>query len=561
MTERKITKQLNANVGGACGNKTLKRYGSMYVLMFALWMCLSFFFVAVVAREYAYSDSVLINVLLTLNAMFILYFWLNGTKDVVYVLWYYAFRDRLAKFDKVIHKKKPVEGAKVSLLYCTCNDFNGVALEKCMHQDYPGCKYVILDDSKKPEYIQMIDEFAREHPEVEMVRRVEHTGFKAGNLNNYLKNRKDEYDYFAILDSDEIVPDTFVTDCLKFFNYYSNVGIVQCNHKSVNNVNAFMNLFHIGVDSHWPTYQTVKHHNGFMSLLGHGAIISRECVENAGFFDEVVAEDLVFCIKARNAGYLCAFNVSTVCEEEYPIDYLAFKKRHNKWTQGNMEFIKRYTVPILKSNMRWFEKMDIFLFTYNLPLTAFFTLYILINVSVLPLLGYKLHYPVWLIVPTIVFFIAPMANDFITYTFTSKKLPLHHVLYYMFSTFVLYGSMFWVSLKSSFMGMLPKTKAKFLVTPKDTHKITFTEAIKFNKDELMFAVVLTAISVTCSHSILPVLLIVLPSVLCVWLTVMSNEKTEVKTKETTKAAAEEDDLAETISNLVLPMRNGYAKYR
>jgi len=30
-------------------------------------------------------------------------------------------------------------------------------------------------------------------------------------------------------------------------------------------------------------------------------------------------------------------------------NYLAFKKRHSKWTQGNMEFIKKYTVRILRS--------------------------------------------------------------------------------------------------------------------------------------------------------------------------------------------------------------------
>lgn len=506
----------------------LEKSNKLYVFVLSAWVILSSFFVVICIKEYGYANhNIFIKILLTLNALFILYFWLNGTKDVVYVLWYYMFKNKLEKYDKEIHKVEPVKNAKVSLLYCTCNDFNGEALEKCMHQDYPNCKFIILDDSKKPEYINAIDEFAGKHKNVEVIRRTEHRGFKAGNLNNYLMNRKDEYDYFAILDSDEVVPDDFVTDCLRFFNYYSNVGIVQCSHKSTNNINPFMDLFHIGVDSHWPTYQTVKHHNGFMSLLGHGAVISKECIVAADYFDEVVAEDLVFCIRARTKGYMCAFNISTVCEEEYPIDYLAFKKRHNKWTQGNMEFIKCYTMPILKSKMNWFEKMDIFLFTYNLPLTAFFTLYILINISILPLLGYELHYPAWLIIPTIIFFIAPMANDFITYTFTDKKLPFFHVLKYMFCTFILYGSMFWVSLKASFLGMLPKTKAKFLVTPKDTHSISFKEAIDFNKDELIFAVILASISIACANSVLPVLLILIPSVLCIWLTIMSNTKEEL----------------------------------
>lgn len=503
--------------------RKLNRDNSLYITMMIVWSVLAFFFILIAVREYSYSNSVLINIILTFNAIFILYFWLNGTKDLLYVLWFYTFKESLIKYDDKIQKVKPIQNARVSLLYCTCDDFNGHALEQCMHQDYSNCRYIILDDSKKEEYIKEIDEFIRRHPEVELIRRKQHNGFKAGNLNNYLKNHND-YDYFAILDSDEIVPDDFVSGCLKYFAYYDNVGIVQCNHETTNNFNPFMNLFHIGVDSHWGTYQTMKHHYGFMSLLGHGAMVSRECIVDANYFDEVVAEDLIFCIKARNKGYMCAFNLGTKCKEEYPIDYLAFKKRHNKWTQGNMEFIKGYTIPILKSKMKWFEKLDIFLFTYNLPLTAFFSLYVLINICILPLLGYQLHYPSWLIIPTIIFFIAPMANDFITYTFTSRRLPFHHVIWYMFNTFLLYGSMFWISLKSSFVGIFPKTKAVFIVTPKNTHRITLWKAIKFNKDEIIFGIILNTISYLCTGSIVSVLLITLPSFLCIFLTLMSNQR-------------------------------------
>jgi hypothetical protein len=76
-------------------------------------------------------------------------------------------------------------------------------------------------------------------------------------------------------------------------------------------------------------------------------------------------------------------------------------KRHSKWTQGNMEFIKRYTGTILRSPMRWFEKLDIVLFTYSLPLTAVFSLFVAMHVIVLPLMGYTLVYPLWMLVPTL----------------------------------------------------------------------------------------------------------------------------------------------------------------
>ena len=304
-----------------------------------------------------------------------------------------------------------------------------------------------------------IDRFAKRH-HVKVVRRKDKTGFKAGNLNNYLMRSIEREDYFVILDSDEIIPRNFCKEALRYFD---NVGIVQANHIATRNRTKFMKLFHIGVNSHWPTYQTVKAHCGFMSLLGHGAMVSRKCYEATGGIPHVVAEDLCFSIEARNCGYYVAFAPSIICQEEYPVDYLAFKKRHNKWTQGNLEFIRVYTKRILASKMTWFEKLDIMLFTYNLPLTAFFSFYIFINIMFLPMLGYSLHYPSWLLIPTIIFFIAPMANDAITWF---RKVKILHLIKYMLMTFVLYGSMLFVSMKASFLGLVGR-KAIFLVTPKE----------------------------------------------------------------------------------------------
>lgn len=497
----------------------MKKSKKLYVTMLTIWTILISFFVPALIMEYQFSDSLLINFLLTMNGLFIMYFWLNGVKDVTYVLWYYGSKKNLTCYANRVADMPLPENKRITLVYCTCNDFNGVALERCMHQTYPGCHYAILDDSKQEAYIKEIDKFAKKHPEVEVVRRIDHSGFKAGNLNNYLLNH-DDYDYFVILDSDEVIPDRFVEKALKYFEYYGNIGIVQCNHKAINNINKFMKLFHIGVNSHWPTYQTVKHRCGFMSLLGHGAMVSKECYRAVGKVPHVVAEDLCFTIEARDKGYYCAFAPDIVCGEEYPIDYIAFKKRHNKWTQGNMEFIKTYTMRILKSNMNWFEKLDIFLFTYNLPLTAFFSIYIIMNVAILPALGYELHYPPWLIVPTIIFFFAPMVNDFITYF---GKVKFLHLCSYMFNTFVLYGSMLFVSLKSSLLGIFGK-KAVFLVTPKDSQKISVWEAIKQNKDELIFAVVMTTMSEFFHKSFLPVALLVIPAILSVHLTRISNSE-------------------------------------
>ena len=280
-----------------------------------------------------------------------------------------------------------------------------------------------------------------------------------------------------------------------------------------------MKLFHIGVNSHWPTYQTMKHFYGFSTMLGHGAMISRECYLAAGGFPNLVAEDLCLSIEARNHGYYVAFAPNIVCEEEYPVDYVAFKKRHSKWTQGNLEFIKRYTGKIIKSKMKWYEKADIVLFTYNLPLTAIFAFFIFLNLVFAPLLNINLGavYKLWMIIPTVIFFFSPMLNDFIVWT--TKFNPLRNLAYF-FGVIVLYGSMLTTSLISALLGMCGK-KAKFIVTPKTATKITFWQAVKFQKNEILFSSLFLTIGLIM-HNVLSVILIISTGYLSLFLLFLSN---------------------------------------
>ncbi len=496
----------------------MKKSPRLYLLIIGLWLGLIGLTFLPLLVEIQRSDDYGVGVmtLVITSSVFIGYFWLNGTKDIVYTMYYYLNKKQLLRTPRK-HFWKISKGNQqpyVVLVYCTCNDFNGASLLASMQQDYPNYDVVILDDSKKESYIAQVDAFAKEH-NIHVIRRNNNVGFKAGNLNNFLMRAN--FDYFVILDSDEIIPSDFVWRSLDYFAAYPKAGIVQANHVATRNVNEFMNLFAIGVNSHWLTYQAAKHYHGFLSLLGHGAMVKRECYETAGGFPHLVAEDLCFSIEARNHGYFTVFAPDIICEEEYPINYLAFKKRHSKWTQGNMEFIKKYTGKIVRSRMTWFEKMDIVLFTYNLPLTAFFALYVIINVIALPLLGYSLTYPAWLLIPTIIFLIAPMLNDIIFYAGTLSPFRL---LWYLAHSMLLYGSMFFISLKSSLKSIF--NKSIFLVTPKDHYQISFSEAVKANKAELLFAIAILGISIICNQSPLPTLLIALPALSSVYLTLISN---------------------------------------
>ncbi len=512
----------------------MKKSPALYITMLLVWTALTvllwFHFLPnitsvpfLAGREINRAMAIGARVLLVFNGIFISYFWLNGVKDFLYVVWYYAFSKRLyRRYHEVVDVDVSKAKDKILMAYCTCNDFDGESLARSLNQTYPHFDVVILDDSTDEGYKQKINEFALKRG-IKVVRRQDRVGFKAGNINNYLQSsecKEKGYEYYVILDSDEILPDNYLYESLKYFYAYDNVGIVQANHISDRNRNFFMKLFHVGVNSHWPTYQTMKHFYGFSTMLGHGAMLKRDCYEKAGGFPPLVAEDLCLSIEARSFGYYVAFAPNIICREEYPVDYVAFKKRHSKWTQGNLEFIKRYSGKISRSKMRWFEKLDIVLFTYNLPLTAVFAFFIFANLMIAPLLGIDVGavYALWMIIPTIIFFFSPMLNDFITWTF---RLPLWRSLIYTVSVVMLYGSMLTTSLISATLGIFGK-KAKFIVTPKSSQEIGVLFALKFQWKEMLFSSVLLALSIIFHRGILPVFLIMITGYSSIILLFFSN---------------------------------------
>ena len=539
--------------------EAMKKSPALYITMLCIWTVLTIFlwvnFLPKIVnvpffenRRVGLAVEIAARILLFLNGVFISYFWLNGVKDFIYVIWYYLFREKLYKrYYEVIDTDVSSARDKILLAYCTCNDFDGQSLEKSMRQTYPYFDVVILDDSTQEEYKERVNEFALRHG-IKVVRRKDREGFKAGNINHYFQSAECKakgYDYYVILDSDEILPADYLYESLKYFYAYDNVGIVQANHVSDRNRNFFMKLFHVGVNSHWPTYQTMKHFYGFSTMLGHGAMIKRDCYEKTGGFPPLVAEDLCLSIEARGSGYFVAFAPNIVCREEYPIDYVAFKKRHSKWTQGNLEFIKKYTGRISRSKMKWYEKMDIALFTYNLPLTAVFAFFIFLNLTFAPVLGIDLGsvYAIWMLVPTVIFFFSPMLNDFITWAFRLNPL---RTLVYTVSVVMLYGSMLTTSLISATMGIFGK-KARFIVTPKSSKKIGLGFALKFQWKEIALSTVLLVLSLIFQRGILPVALIVFTGYSSILLLFFSNVR--YSAAETERIDEETTEISLSINRL------------
>lgn len=88
-------------------------------------------------------------------------------------------------------------------------------------------------------------------------------------------------------------------------------------------------------------------------------MISIGCLRAAGGIPEVVAEDIAFSVAVRRLGFRVAYAPELVCQEDYPIDYPAFRQQQRKAVEGNLEFLRHYLGMIVTGPLRSGEKIDL----------------------------------------------------------------------------------------------------------------------------------------------------------------------------------------------------------
>ncbi|VEU69903.1 N-glycosyltransferase [Mycoplasmopsis californica] len=425
------------------------------------------------------------------------YFWYIGIVDFVFWLFFWINRSKNAKLIRKIAKTTvSLDHARVLLLYCTCDDFNEEALIKSMQQNYLNYKTVILDDSKTQKFKDKIDLFKIKYPNVKVIRRETNIGYKAANINNYLKTRSD-YDYFVLLDSDEIIPSNFITSCLKYFNYFTNVGVVQANHKGKGGVNDFQKLFSYFILPSLSINLVTKNEYGIVSLFGHGAMVSRQCYESTkNGFPELISEDNAFTIQALNNNFFVYFAPNIICEEDFPVNYFAFKKRQTKFINGNLQFNslilkKEYNIKA-PAWQRWNFLTQIGLVYLTIILGFLF----LISTTVLVCLksnNYKemiiiLYFSIFLMV-------APWLKEILN---QCKYIGIRKTLIYLVFSFLLMFSIFTLSLRTIISIFFGK-KSGFIVTPKENKKLRFWAIIKYCFLDILVFLILVTVSVLISY--------------------------------------------------------------
>lgn len=256
----------------------------------------------------------------------------------------------------------------VALLCTTADDFRADVVERSMGQTHPRTRTVVLDDSRDAANRAAVDAFASRTAAadsaagaVQVIRRADRTGFKAGNINNYLRHHAEGVDAVVILDADQEIGPDFVRVALRHLHASPRVAVVQGAIRSRHGETRFVRDFRGMFDTHLRAISAGRAWFGMAAFVGRGALLDVRALRDAGGFPEVVTEDAALTLGLARQGRIVRYVPDLVSVEDAPTDYTAFTTQFGKFTEGAMQLLGHDRSLLFDTRLRPARRLDVFL--------------------------------------------------------------------------------------------------------------------------------------------------------------------------------------------------------
>lgn len=226
--------------------------------------------------------------------------------------------------------------------------------------DYPRGRLQIqvLDDSDDqtiPIAQARVDYHRRRGIDIELRRRENRQGFKAGALASALEYATGEF--VAIFDADFVPPRTFLRQTIPHLQD-PNVGLVQARWGHLNaDYSPLTRAQAIALDGHFVIEQGVRSgQNWFMNFNGTAGVWRRKCIEGVGGWQgDTLSEDLDLSYRAQLGGWKFLFLNDVVASAELPPQIHASKRQQFRWAKGSTQCLVKFAgrlattrAPLLK---------------------------------------------------------------------------------------------------------------------------------------------------------------------------------------------------------------------
>ncbi len=230
---------------------------------------------------------------------------------------------------------------RIAILYVTCDDAIQKSVMSLLKQNYPNFDVFMLDDSCTLAGKQKVNTISTEIG-VRVFRRENKVGYKAGNLNNWLKNFGKQYKYIILADCDSILPADFATNMVKYAEHIKNskIAVFQSKTQYWNNEHLSARVMESSKIISDYLMQTLGYMDLSCSFFGHNCLIRTNPLINAGGFpEEYVAEDFALQLRFDSIGYKCRM-VNIISYEAYPCNYKQLRHRARRWAAQTLELLK-----------------------------------------------------------------------------------------------------------------------------------------------------------------------------------------------------------------------------
>jgi cellulose synthase/poly-beta-1,6-N-acetylglucosamine synthase-like glycosyltransferase len=242
----------------------------------------------------------------------------------------------------------------------------------------------VLDDSTD-ETIQIarrkVAELRRRGIDAKYIHRTDRTGFKAGALENGLKQARGEL--VAIFDADFVPQPDILQRSIDHFTD-PKVAVVQARWGHLNQSYSLLTETQaLMLDGHFVVEHGARHRSGrFFNFNGTAGIWRRAAIEDAGgWHHETLTEDMDLSYRAQLRGWRFVYLPDVEVPAELPVDINAFKSQQFRWAKGSIQVARKLLPTILRSDIPLKCKIEA---TFHLTNNIVYPLMVLLCVLLMP---------------------------------------------------------------------------------------------------------------------------------------------------------------------------------
>ena len=201
-------------------------------------------------------------------------------------------------------------------------------------------------------------------------RRLQNTGFKAGNIVDFCERWGHEYAYMLTLDADSLMDGPTIVRMVRILQAYPKLGILQSLVVGAPARSPFARLFQFGMRAGMRAYTMGQAwwtadcgpywgHNAMVRV----AAFSEHChlpelSGRAPFGGAILSHDQVEAALMRKGGYeVRVLPLETGSYEDNPTNVIEFLRRDARWCQGNLQYFKLVLweglLPVSRFQLIW----------------------------------------------------------------------------------------------------------------------------------------------------------------------------------------------------------------